>query len=251
MVNALHKQFKGTTLSQLPLVFPERSMMPFHRLSKAVQQGIKALRRMDYTALCDEVDEFLSDFGTDMEGWSKRVYTMFRHLHRLWLAAAKRYTQTLCHWGRAATERDADGVLPCRMAGGNLNVPVYSREHPLHLKAVLQRANVVFGQFMALGLDGHGQDPARAAAEADKVVVDYLRKFRVYLKAFDGGLKATLQELMNTFRPFIVYQETGVTEEDILGLSPTGRWELETYLATKATYEEDTDLEYDDEDRDL
>jgi hypothetical protein len=87
------------------------------------------------------------------------------------------------------------------MAGGNINEVIYTREHPNTLKATIQRADNVFHKFMAIGIDGLGQDVERASAEADTVWVKYLRKSRTYLKAFDGQLKATLQELMNAFRP--------------------------------------------------
>lgn len=228
-------------------MFPKRSTVPFGRLSKAVQQGLKALRHKDYDHLCAELEDFLGEVGCDLEAMSKREYTIFRHLHRLWLGAARRFTNTLVHWGKAATIRDSEGVLPCRMAGGNLNEVIYTREHPETLPEVIKRANRVIHNFMALGLDGYGQDVERAQAEGDAVLVKHLRKSRAYLKSFDGRLKAPLQDFMNMFRQYITYEACGEPEVDILGLSPLGRWELEEYRMTHPTTEEDYDQDYDDE----
>ena len=244
-MNYLHTYFKG--LRGLPIEFPKRSLMPYKRLPRSVREGLKALRRADYTTLCDEFGQFVVDCGTDLATMPKRTYTVFRHLYRLWIASARRYTQTLCHWGKDATVRDAEGVLPYRQAGGNINVLVYEREHPDTLRAVVKKAEGVYQRYQAMLLTPEGtQDFARAEAEADRVVVEYLKPKRVYLRCFDGRLGATLQELMDNFRQWVNYELTGDTRTDILKALPTGRWDV-LELGDEVEEEDDLNSAYEDD----
>ncbi len=215
----LHKEYKGA-INELPAVFPRRSMLPVSRLAKEVQAGLKALRRASLDQMDEEMNALLDAYGTDLEAMSKRAYTIFRHVHRLWLAAAKRHTQTLCTWGREALLRN-DGVLCYRAAGGNIALETYNRLEVKTLDRVLAMAGKTY--YGVMGTDG---DPEFAQASAEALVVDYLRPRRRLLRVFDGRLKPRLQGLLDELRQWVLYEYSGNTREDVLYSSPTGQWDL-------------------------
>lgn len=232
-MNLLHVYLQSTPRAEnypllftLPTVFPNRSEVAYNRLSQADRAELSWLRKADYDMLCEALDGYLGYIGVGLEQMTKRQYTVFRWMHRFWCKAARKFTQTLVTWGSAAFDKTPEGKKCYRREGGNINESVYLRTGTVTLKGILERAGQVYAQVM--GYDE--SDPDRARAEADRVVVEYLRKKRGYLKAFDGRLKTTLQTLVDTFRPYIYYEMSGDIHEDCLGANPAGKWEYEHYI---------------------
>lgn len=212
-------------------MFPKRSEMAYNRLSHSDRAELAQLRKADYETLCECLEGFLGYVESPLEEMSKRQWTVFRWMHRFWLKAAKRYTTTLVTWGVEATERTEDGTLCYRTAGGNINESVYLRTGAVTLKQILERAGLVLSQVLGYHEETLGISAAivRATAESERVIVEYLRKRRAYLKAFDGRLTKPIQELVDRFRSYVFYEPIGDIAADCLGSNPAGKWELERY----------------------